>query len=261
MNSVLKRRSLLAVVFAAMAFAVVAMPALAFAETGDMENPQVIASPPWSQAASGTTIAITDDGETWYGYNYFVRLIKGKTYTFTSRVPSATATPDDFSMMMLLSPIYSPPGILFSDSGATGDVQTLKFMAPVTRYYWLALQSSQAASFTIDAAYSGKTWFRMSAASAPKSAKRNKSFTASVKLYPRYNSLGTPIKFQVQRKVGKKWKAYSTAKSSMTGLAPDYTQFASSVKIKKKGTYRVRAVFSDAANKARYTGYKTVKIK
>lgn len=261
MSSVLNRRSLLAVAFAAMLFATVALPALAFAETGDLDNPQVIATPPWSQVASGTTVATTAEGETSYAYNYLVRLIKGQTYTFTSRVPSATETLDDYSFLLLLSPNYSPPGILISDSGATADVQTLKFMAPVTRYYWLSIQSSRVASFTLDAAYSAKTWFKVSAVSVPKSAKRNKSFKATVKLSPRYNSLGSPIKFQVQRKVGRKWKAYSTAKSEMSGLDQGYTQFASAMKIKKKGTYRVRAVFSDAANKARYTGYKTVKIK
>jgi hypothetical protein len=117
-------------------------------------------------------------------------------------------------------------------------------------------------SFTVDAAYAPATKFKMTRLTVPKSARHNRKFNVSVKVLPRYNSLGSPIKFQIQRKSGRRWRTYATARSEMTVLAQGYTKFGTSLKIKRKSTYRIRARFSDAAHaRYKYTGYKAIKIK
>lgn len=245
--------------------AILAVPSLACATTGDADNPEIVAGPPWSQPETGTTIAVTEDGETWYEYNYLVRLVKGQTYAFNCRMhfglPDPLVTTSDESGMLMLSPILSPPGVVVSDSVASASRSSLKFMAPVTRYYLLSLQSNRAASFSLEATTSYRVWFGMTDLAVPKSAKKGRSFKVSVNVYRRYNSLGSPITFQIQRKVGRRWAMYATARSSATELAETHTPFASSVKLKRKGTYRIRACFSDAASAPRYTAYKKIKIK
>lgn len=249
----------------AMAMATLGAPDVARATVGDADNPEVIAAPPWSQSETGTTIAVTEDGETWYEYNYFVPLIKGETYVFNCRMHFAipdplTPAPAKEGGMLILSPTLSPPGVVFSDS-AYASRTTLKFMAPATSYYLLSLHSSEAVSFSVDATRTYRSWFKMMDLVVPKSVNRSKSFKTTVRVFGRYNSLGSPIKFQIQRKVGRRWATYATAKSSASELAQEYTRFASTLKLKRKGTYRIRASFSDAANKARHTAWKTIKIK
>jgi hypothetical protein len=257
-----------AAVAAALSIAMLAVPSLACATVGDAGAPEVIAGPPWSQQETGTTVAVTENGETRYEYYYSVRLIKGQTYVFNCQMqfglPDSPAAAPDESGMLMLSPILSPPGVVVSDSAYSASRSRLKFMAPVTRYYLLSLQSSRAATFSLEATTSYRVWFNMTDLVVPKSVKKGRSFKTSVNVYGRYNSLGSPITFQIQRKVGRRWATYATARSSVPDIAEvaeTHTPFASSIKLKRKGTYRIRACFSDAANAPRYTTYKTVKVK
>lgn len=254
-----------AMAVAALTIVTLAVPSLACASVGDVDNPEIVAAPPWSQSETGTTIAVTEDGETWYEYNYLVPLIKGETYVFNCRmhfsIPDPlTPAPANEGGMLILSPTLSPPGVVFSSSGYAAR-PTMKFMAPVTRYYLLSLHSSEAVSFSVEATRSTRAWFTMLDLAVPKSTKRNRSFKTSVNVYGRYNSLGSPIRFQIQRKVGRRWATYATARSAVSNLAENRTQFASAVKLKRRGTYRIRACFSDAANPVRYTAFRTIKIR
>jgi hypothetical protein len=254
MNSVLRRRGLLAVVLAAMVFALLAMPALALADTGDADNPVTPGSVPWSHDVTGSLVATVDAGVTYYEHWCEIPMTRGQTARFTLRSLDADA------LLSVMSKTLVPAGFVCSKTVGTG-VQALTFMAPRTGSYYLVLDGSSVSTFTLNSAIAPTTKYKMSGFTAPKSKKKNAKFAVSVKLSRAYNSLGSPVQFQVQRKLGKKWKSYSTAVGS-AGLVAYPVKYSAKVKIKKKGTFRIRAKFSDAAHsKARYTAWKTIKIK
>jgi hypothetical protein len=256
LSTFLKRRMSIVLAMTALAVAVMALPSLACAATGDVDNPLVLGAPSWT--TTGTTVSNVDTATyPWpYEYNIVVPLVKGKTYSFTSQTLS------DTSWTFMLRADGVPARVVYSDSVGAG-VEKLTFMAPDTRYYWLTLVSDNIEDFTITASPASTVSFKLSGLSVPSSKKKGKSFGVSVKLAPTYNSQGVPIKFEIQRKVGKKFKPYGTAKSTELYIPNvyTYTKYASTIKIKKKGTFRIRAVFTDAAHKAMRTGYKQIKIK
>jgi hypothetical protein len=98
----------------------------------------------------------------------------------------------------------------------------------------------------------------------PSSARHGRYFSVSAKTFPAYNSLRSPIKFVVERKSGKRWKAYGTAAGKFTSefLSGTSSKSTARLKLAKKGTYRVRARFADAAHPvAKYSTWRTVKVK
>jgi hypothetical protein len=254
MNSVLKRRGLVAVALALTVATALVLPALSVAETGGFDTPVQLSGLPWSQDATGSLVTTSVAGKTYYVYNYRVPVSKGKTVSFTS------TTLTDGSFMALEAP-YRAQAMIISDPVSPG-VEKLTFMAPKWGNYYLTIYGSKVETFTISGAEIATQKYKMTSLVVPGSKKKGKAFTVSVKVWPGYNSVFSPIKFEVQRKVGKKMKSYSTVNSDGVGDDSRYTKFAAKVKIKKKGTFRIRAKFSDAAHaKATYTGWKTIKIK
>lgn len=255
MKSFWKQRTLALGVLGVVVALALALPAVACATPGDFDNPVAVPALPWSQDQTGTLNLTTDDGESWGEFDYLIPLTKGKTYTFTYTTPAN----DNYAAVM--SPTFSPAGMIFSDSVGFG-VERITFMAPASMSYLLSVAADQVETFTVSGATVPSVACNLSSFSVPSSKKKAKSFPVSVAVSPRYNSLGSPITFEIQRKVGKRWKKYSTAKSSIGGLAPSYSKFSASIKIKAKGSFRIRAKFADAAHvAAKYTKYKTIKIK
>ena len=139
--------------------------------------------------------------------------------------------------------------------------QSLTVMAPRTATYLLVFEGSHVETFSVSAAVVPTVKYKLTAFSAPKTAKRKKKFTVSVRTVSEYNSVFSPIKFVVQRKVGKKWKKYTSAVGGISGGNASYTKFSANLKL-PKGTFRVQATFSDVAHpKAIGTVWKTVKVK
>jgi hypothetical protein len=265
MTSVLKRRGFVPIALAlsvAAALAVgLALPTFSAAETGDFDNPVHLSALPWSQDQTGSLVATTWAGIDWFAFDYMIPVAKGQTVSFTSTVP-----PDDGeSYMSLYATVDTPLGI---DSQRVSDgVEILTFMAPKTEEYCLTIYGSQVETFSLGGAIVPTQRYKMTTLSVP-GGRKGKSFTASVKVWPVYNSLYPPIKYRVQRKVGKKWKAYSIAQGTLPNtdntynFVHSYTRFLAKMKIKRAGTYRIRAEFSDAAHpKVTSTGWKTIKIK
>ena len=98
---------------------------------------------------------------------------------------------------------------------------------------------------------------------APKYAVRNHWFKLAATLNGTFDQLAGPVTIVVQRKVGRWWRAYRTMKPIFNIRDADY---AAAVPMRvnlrlPKGTFRTRAVFSDAAHrKAQYNAWRTVTI-
>jgi hypothetical protein len=253
MHASWNRRAFLTGILGVALAALLALPSLALATEGDSSHPKTIGSIPWSQDVTGTLLLTTYKSTSWGEFNYLVPLVKGKTYAFTS----TTLLDDSDSYMMSIT--SSLPG--WVDSKAVGSgVQALTFMAPKTMYYWLTVEAySVDETFTLSAAEVGKTAYKVSGLSVPSSKKKNTAFTVSASLSSPYNSLGSPITFQIERRVGKKFKPYSSVTGKFANAAS--VKSTASIKIKKKGTFRIRVKLADAAHSASYTKYKTIKIK
>lgn len=242
-----------AVLAAAMVFAL-AVPSLAAAVTGDWDNPVSLGALPWSEDASGTFISTTEAGYTFYEYNFLVSATRAQTMRLTMTTHSAH--PDN--MLFVMAP-YSTPLNVGSDY-VSPTVQTLSFMAPAAGTYRVCLYGSAVETFTLSGVEVPKVPFSMSGFSVPGSKKKNKSFDVSVRVSPSYNGLYVPVKFEIQRKSGK-FKKYSTVTGTLYGGNSTYTKFGKKLKLKKTGTYQIRAVFSDAAHVKQFTKWKKIKIK
>jgi hypothetical protein len=245
-----RRLAAVAVVAAAMVFAL-AMPSMAVAVPGDWDNPVLLGALPWSEDTSGTFVATVDGTETFYEYNYYLPVAKGQTVRLVLTTASENA--------MLMTADYSTPLMVGGDS-VTPTQTVLTFMSPATGNYRVSLLGSAVESFTLSAATISTVPFSMGGFTVPGSKKRNKSFDVSVRVSPSYNGLYVPVKFEIQRKSGT-FKKYSTVTGTLYGGSSAYTKFGKKLKIKKTGTYRIRAVFSDAAHVRQTTKWKTIKIK
>jgi hypothetical protein len=263
MSSVLRRRGLIAAGFVLALAAALMVPTLAIGETGDFDNPVQLTALPWSHDETGSLVATTwaDLDWDWYTYDYLVPVVKGQTVAFTSTVPPE----DDDSYMSLYAPFDTPLDV---DSKPLGDgAQQLTFMAPRTADYTLTIYGSEVETFSLSGAIVATQKYKMTSLSVP-GGKKGRSFTASVKVWPVYNSLLSPVRFKVQRKVGKKWRAHSTVMGTIPGsdstysFALPYSKFSAKMRIKRTGTFRIRAKFADAAHsKATFTGWKTIKVR
>ncbi|HEY5541107.1 MAG TPA: hypothetical protein VIL41_06610 [Coriobacteriia bacterium] len=141
----------------------------------------------------------------------------------------------------------------------------LSFMAPRTQRYLLAVSSDTSGACSVTATLlTAAQPFTLASMTSPGSPRHGRSFTVSAKSFPAYNSVRSPIRFMVDRKSGKRWKAYGTVVGAFTSqfLTGGSSKSTASLKLAKKGTYRVRARLIDAAHPvARYSSWRTIKVK
>jgi hypothetical protein len=137
-------------------------------------------------------------------------------------------------------------------------------LAPRTATYDLRVAGqSVAGTYTIGTAIVPAFDYSLSPMDAPKYAVRNHWFKLTATLKGTFDQLASPVTIVVQRKVGRWWRAYRTMKPIFNIRDADY---AGAVPMRAnlrlpKGTFRTRAVFSDAAHpKAQYNAWRTVTI-
>lgn len=256
MKLVSNRHAFGAAVCAAVLVAVLAVPAFAMASVpGDDALTAVqFAAFPWSQDSSGTLITNVDSSGTFYEYWNWFSLNKGQTVTFTGQAD------DEGFYMLALARDFKAPMTVGSDNVGLG-VERLTLMAPKTGSYYLVSEGSKVETFSISGAIVPTVSYKLASFAMPSKAKKSAKFTATVNVLPDYNSLFSPVKFVVERKVGKKFRPYATYSSVIGGGNTSYTKFKGSIKITKKGTFRIHASFSDAAHKVQNTKPKTITIK
>lgn len=248
------RRTLAAALFAVLVVAAVMVPALAFAADGDYDAPVALPALPWTASVDGTFTATSLDGETDYEYWYSLPMTAGQTVSVEATVP-AIGEPG----FVVFPSSFSTQGFLFSDY-VDWTHQKLAIMAPHTGNYVIGMLSSAPGTFTINATVIAAPKYPMSGFSVPKKAKKKTNFTVAVNVSPDYDSFSSPIRFYVERKSGKKYKKYSNVGSSIYGGSSSFTKFTAKLKL-PKGTYRVRARFTDAVHPVKYTAWKSVTVK
>jgi hypothetical protein len=153
---------------------------------------------------------------------------------------------------MFISPSDRPAFIPFTT--------TVDFIAARTDTYTVNLTASSLGTFTVQAVTIPAQKFSLTGLSVPSKAKKNKKFGISVRLSPLYSGYHPTVVFVVERRSGK-FKPYTTVKSVWGYTKATYEPFSGTVKL-PKGTFRIRAKFTDAAHKTpTYSAYKQVVVK
>jgi hypothetical protein len=135
-------------------------------------------------------------------------------------------------------------------------------MAQTTGDYFVVASGGAVGSFTVDVAIVLPLRYGMTSITAPRTARRNRTFTVSAVLKPGYDGFTSPITFYVERKKGGRWRSYRTAGGRTPSvLVGAQTTFKASLQL-PAGAFRVRARFLDAAHpRATYTGWKSVTVR
>jgi hypothetical protein len=235
---------------AAMALALIAVPS-ALGGPGDSPEEAIRFPVPTS------TVAQISAGHTWVMYS--VEALAGQTI----RVDAALGGANGGMRLGTLNDPYVLEGVRTSTSAASSTVG-LTFMAPRTGSYLLAFNSETFGPYSLTATPTAPVTYKVGSIWAPHSARHARSFTVAARTFPAYNSVRSPIRFMIERKYGKRWRAYGSfaGKFPALFLSGSSTKTTSSIKMSRKGTYRVRARLSDAAHpSARYSNWRTVKLK
>jgi hypothetical protein len=203
------------------------------------------------------TLTPQADLATNHVFVYSVALTAGQTLVATC---SAAPTVSPLDVSFWASGFHADYGL---GARAATSTCSLRVLAPRSGSYLLVVEGgSSTGTFTIDTAYVSAGDYSLSKLSVPKKASRKRAFQASVTLNGYFDQLDSPVRFKIQRKVHRKWKAYGSAKAVPTG-GGDLTRvrYASKVKL-HKGVFRIRARFTDAAHpQAIYDAWKTVSVK
>jgi len=248
------KRSQVALLVLTLALAAgLAMPGIAMAYViGDAHETAEVTGVPFSDANSLIAIpAPYNDFEYWYE----VPLTAGQTIEVTSTATAANAYTWAWS-----AGVHDPYEV-FSWPVSPG-VQRLRFMAPRTGSYFIAVLGATAGDFTVGATTIPTMPFALKSMVAKKRVKARRTFKVSASVAPGYNSGASPIRFYLQRRANGKWKAYGTSKAGKLSVAASgYSKYYASYKL-PKGTFRVHAGFRDVAHPAvKYNSYKTFKVR
>jgi hypothetical protein len=229
-------------------------PVAAFAEPGDGPGSAETVVVP-SSVEGTTMVDLSDPADPYYAHWYSVEMLAGQTIQVT--VAGGTGPLAPIADMFAVGVV--PP--MISSRYVSDTVDQLFFMADHDGWYRLVVSTDTTAPFTLETQVVDPLAYSLSSVVAPKKAKKNKAFKVLAALSLNYDALVSPIRFLVQRKVGRSWKAYkSWAGKPLNDSDIDYTPFSATVKL-PKGSFRVRAKFADAAHAATYSGYKTVTVK
>ncbi len=192
-------------------------------------------------------------------YHFRVELSAGETL-------KASVTPSAGVIGLKAIVLSSGSGYRVVESITDGaGVAQLSFMASRTMAYNVYIGTSTLGTFTITPSKVAPVKFTLGSVLVSSKQKVRKSFNVSTKISPRYNGARVPVKFEVQRKVSGRWKAY-TSKTGIIAFsltAPStYTKVQAPFSFSKAGSYRIRARFADAAHKTpKYTSYKGFSVK
>lgn len=240
----------------AVAFAVaVLVPAMAFADTGD--SPSNADTLTVGVSTPGTLI-VGDGSPTTYAYVYKVDLTAGQTI-----VATYTTSPSITSADLRLYASFPSYFDWLGANTVSSTVHVAWLQANKTgTYYLAALGEGSPGTFTLDTAFAPAVKYSLSSLTAPKTVKRNKTFKVKTTLIGEFDQFDLPVKFMIERKVGKKFKTFGSASAHWTGGGDgQHLPLFANIKLTKKGTYRIRARFSDAAHATKYNAWRTVTVK
>jgi hypothetical protein len=256
-GSRLARRTLFAALFAVMVTAAVMLPALALAATPDEAMDAATALPSVPFGVDGTLTAVDyGSGDTEYESWHTIHMTAGQTISVTATLPAG-----EFNGFSFFSKAYMAGSGSLSSDPVDATHKRLDIMAPRTGTYYFIVWASAPGTYTVGAQERAAVSYKMSALTVPKTAKKSKSFSVSVRLSPDYDAILTPVRFYVERKSGSKWKKYKSFSTSITGGSVYYTKFSAKLKL-PRGSFRVRARFADAAHPSvKYSSWKSVKVK
>jgi hypothetical protein len=235
--------------------AVLAVPSVGCATPGDLEEPVELPSLPWA-APYPATLLSAGPGSSLGWYFGTIGLTKGQTVSATMTVGSDVG----YSTLAVVQVSGATRGV--SSGGSTNSVQRLTAMASKSGAYQFIILGQNVGDFSLEVATTTPVPFRLSGFGVPKSKKRRAKFTISVRTNPRYNGFASPVRFQIERRKSGTWRPFTSAGSSLAEDGSSYSKFVARVKLSKKGTYRIRAKFSDAAHaKSGFSTWKSIKIK
>jgi hypothetical protein len=222
---------------------------LATADPGDTPSEGIPLSVPITADATFTA------GHTWVDYSLVATA--GQTVRIT-----ATAGRADGLFVGTYANSKEPYVVL--GSKAATDTLALSFMVSRPGTFTVAFVATETGPYSVSTTVTAPVPFKLDNMSAPTSARHSRNFSVSARLYPAYNSVASPIKFIIERKSGKKWKSYSSAKGAFVAqfLGGGSSKTTSTFKLSKKATYRIRARFADVGHaSASYSKWKTIRIK
>jgi len=234
-----------AAVFAASAFATI---------PGDAPSSAIsIAAVPFS--IDGTLTPINFEGGLDYEMWYRVHLVAGHTINVTATVPGGGEPNFWVAAVSRKSGEYS-----FTSDPVDATTRHLLLLPNRTTDYYVNVWSSNPGTFTLSAAEAAPVPYPMSSFKVPATAKKNKKFTVSVVVKPDYDGFVTPVRFYIERKSGSKYKPYGYVNAPEVDGTSDWSKFAATFKL-PKGTFHIRARFTDAVHPATYTkGWKTITV-
>jgi hypothetical protein len=237
------------------------LPTIAAATPGDPATPLLLPPLPWSAPQTGTLVPLPIGG--LFTINWCictVPLAGGQTIRVDLGVDPGVGE----SMVMLGAPGTAPYDVVSELSSAP--TQTLTACIPYTGEYELAIIGKNPGSFSLDVTSTPPAAFELSTLSAPKSVRRRRAFSVSVSLNPTYNGLTSPIRYILERKVGRKWRAYGKVngaeRSDYSVFGEPHSRFSARVRISKSGTYRIRARFMDSVHPdAVFTSWRSIRVR
>lgn len=248
------RRIIALGVFALVVVAALMAPGAAFATPGDGPD-SAIALPAFPFAAVPGTLTTDPSDTSYHSFWYTTHLSAGQTIEVAATMPGLEP-----HQIFAISSNFTDPMTIGSDPAGTG-VERLIYMAPHTDDYFIAIYADTNAPFLLDGSVIAPLNYKLSNLTAPKRVKHKRAFTVSAALNGEWDSSVVPVRFEVQRKAGRKWKAAGSTTGKLAGSSLSFTKFSASLKITKKGSYRVRARYQDAAHPGvAYDKWKSVTI-
>jgi hypothetical protein len=234
--------------------AVLGLGASAFAQSGDSVGSATTLTLP-STVTTDLVSATGASGFSEHGYWFKVPLNKGDTLR-ADFTPAAGVT--NLRALAQLNKNYAQQ--VADPLG--GGAMRLTLLAPVTDVYNVYVSASATGTFSVSASKITKVAYTLFGFSAPSKAKKNAKIALGVSMTPDYDGITSPIRFYIDKKKGKKFKALTWVAGAFSAGNASYSRYTGSVKL-PKGTYRVRARFTDAANSAVYypKKYKTITVK
>lgn len=231
-------------------------PSLAHAVPGEMSDPAPLPALPWSTPFQATLLPVTTpDSLGWYFCS--MCLERGQTISATMTVGSDMGPSKLFAFSS--QGAYLGTTARLSGSSRVGN---LKVMAPKEGNYSFMMLADRIGDFSFEVATTTPVPYKLISFGVPKTKKRRSKFAVSVRTNPRYNGFVSPVRFQIERSVGGKWRAFSSVGGRLAEEGERYSRCSANVKLSKRGTYRIRAKFADPAHpKATFTGWKTIRVK
>jgi hypothetical protein len=219
--------------------------------SGSWQSPTTMTPLPWAAPVTDTTFD-TGGGGLW--------LDRGKTIKFTGQINDIIG----FTVYPVFDAGWNPPDVAWDTVSTSGPVTNFRLSAMATRSHWyyVLVESTKVATYSIDAAYTAPVKFTFLSLWVPKKAHKFTDFGVSTKIAPRYNGFSIPMKFEVRRLKAGKYRWYKTVASTWGSMVDrgTYSRYVATLHL-KAGRYQVRAVFRDAAHsKAKLTHWKKVRV-